>query len=545
MQRYESMANNFRFMVLHVGKQVAAAQQLFERPSERLVAKIDAADDYIDIQKTLIEKECFAIVRKADARDKGTVDLMRSVITITNNLERIADFCANISRRVHALPDPGVLRRYPHRPFFDVIELGLGHVVRAIFERDTALALRICETESALNRLYHDHHEQVMRELPTSGSPGVLIDVLFTYHYLERVGDSLLNIGEAIISAIIGERLKIRQYQAMEKTLAHLHAGAGVEDMSFRAIWGTRSGHRIGTLADRELGGERRVLFKEGHTEKLSEEKENIERWQQLMPGLTPSVLDFQKFDGDAALLLEYIEGVTLQDLALSSDRELADRALVRLEATLRHIWTQTRTPEPINARYVQQLRARLGDVYQVHPYLQRPPMSIGGLSRPALDEQLEAALFLDDALMSPCGIFIHGDLNIDNIIYNADEDRVYFIDVHRSQRNDYLQDVSVFLVSHFRLPVFGAAARARLRELMLGFLAFVRGFAAEIGDRTYEARLALGLVRSFITSTRFQLNRRFAKSMYQRGIYLLDRITAHAGRPWEEFALPPAVFME
>jgi phosphate uptake regulator len=545
MRRFEGMANNFRFMVLHVTRQLEGTRQLFERPSEKLLARIDAGDDYIDIQKTLIEKECFAIVRTAAPGDKSTVDLMRSVITITNNLERIADFCANISRMLHHLARPELLARYPHAPFFDAIFEGLNHVIDALFERDTDQALQICRVEGVLNGLYRAQHQQLVADLPGTADAAALVDLLFVFHYLERVGDSLLNIGEAIISAIIGERLKLRQFHALEQTLSHVDAATEVEDVSFQPIWGTRSGQRIGTLLTREQSGGQKVLFKEGQPEKLLEEKEKIEHWHRKMPGLTPQVLDFQQFDGDAALALEYIEGVTLQDLALTGQAGAIDRAMTRLEATLLKIWTATRTPAPLNARYVQQLQRRLPEVFRVHPYLEQPATRIGPLNRPAFSERLEQSGVLDEQLPAPFGVFTHGDLNIDNIIYNAAQDRVFFIDVHRSRQSDYLQDVSVFLVSHFRLPVFGAAARGRLSRLMSRCYDFVRGFARQSGDETVDARLALGLVRSFITSTRFQLNRRFTKSMYQRGTYLLDRLHDHQGRPWQDFKLPLAVLTE
>jgi hypothetical protein len=48
---------------------------------------------------------------------------------------------------------------------------------------------------------------------------------------------------------------------------------------------------------------------------------------------------------------------------------------------------------------------------------------------------------------------------------------------------------------------------------------------AADQGDRTYGARLALGLARSFVTSTRFEIDETFAGEMYSRAVYLLEKI--------------------
>lgn len=54
----------------------------------------------------------------------------------------------------------------------------------------------------------------------------------------------------------------------------------------------------------------------------------------------------------------------------------------------------------------------------------------------------------------------------------------------------------------------------------------------------TKWVRLCLGLVRSLLTSTRFELNQKLLQNMFLRGIYLLERITAF-DRPFEQFRLP------
>ena len=155
----------------------------------------------------------------------------------------------------------------------------------------------------------------------------------------------------------------------------------------------------------------------------------------------------------------------------------------------------------------------------------------------------MEQAGELCATLEAPFSVFIHGDFNINNIVYNHEEQRINYIDLHRSADSDYIQDVSVFLVSNFRLPLFGQEARERIEHVIADFLKFARAFGARHGDATFEARLGLGLARSLITSTRFELNKRFARDMFQRGTYLLGKILAHAGnRPLTEFSLPARV---
>jgi hypothetical protein len=91
-------------------------------------------------------------------------------------------------------------------------------------------------------------------------------------------------------------------------------------------------------------------------------------------------------------------------------------------------------------------------------------------------------------------------------------------------------------------MPVFESHLRQRIDWIMGEFLAFARNFAKEHGDVTFEARMALALARSLFTSTRFELNPAFSRSMCQRAHYLMERIAEHQGRPWQDFRLPDHV---
>jgi hypothetical protein len=72
-----------------------------------------------------------------------------------------------------------------------------------------------------------------------------------------------------------------------------------------------------------------------------------------------------------------------------------------------------------------------------------------------------------------------------------------------------------------------------------MDFFEFSKQFAEEFDDATFEARLAFGLARSFFSSTRFELNRKFARKMHLLSVYLFQKLRAHQGQPWEDFELP------
>ena len=179
-----------------------------------------------------------------------------------------------------------------------------------------------------------------------------------------------------------------------------------------------------------------------------------------------------------------------------------------------------------------------------MHPYLKGHDVHIGRLHVAPFATLMERAVDIEESLKAPFSVFIHGDFNLDNIIFNPEKNMLHFVDVHRSRDMDYVQDVSVFLASSFRLPVFVPGIRRNLELMSLHFLRFVRDFARRYNDATFEARLALGLVRSFVTSTRYELNRAFAQTMHQRAIFLLCKLLNHRDRDWPSFQVPDSVIV-
>lgn len=547
------LEENFRFMVLEVVKQVENVQRAFDEPGSVSPESIETRDDYIDNLKSVIENDCFARIH-GQYLDKRTVDRIRAMTIVTSNLEKLADYAENISGQIQHLTDPAFMQRYEYRPMFREVLDALDRVYRAVVKQDMSLAFKICKSEFNLDSMYKAQFDRILQELRSGTEVGNLITSLFIFRYLERMGDALLNIGEASIFSITGEKFKIHQYNALLETLkaADPHGeghelGAALSEVEFESIWGTRSGCRIGRVQKSGPVGEDGVssslIFKEGSRKKLLKERDNILRWEQIMPGLPPKVQALQEDGGSVSLLIEYLGGCTFQDVVLAGQEDILENALFLITNTVQHIWEGTLLPVPVHAQFMRQATSRLADVYRLHPEFRAGRRVLCGMEIESMEDLIDAAADIDSQLPAPFSVFIHGDYNINNIVYRHEEQRIHYIDLHRSADSDYVQDVSVFLVSNYRLPVFQEDSRQRIRQAMAAFLAFARNFARQHGDVTFEARLCLGLARSFVTSTRFELNRVFARRMFTRGVYLLEKLLAFVEtRPVEEFTLPEDV---
>jgi len=540
----EGIADNLRFMALEVAKQVENAQKVLLEQNDALVEAVEGRDDYIDNLKSVIENKCFSAIHSRGRLEKRTVDLLRAVNTVATNLERIADFAVSIVGQTSYLKNPEFIKRYDFEMFFIEALRAISSVYQAVTRQDVALAFAICRAESTLDALYKVQFDRILNELRSGRETENLITSHLILRYLERMGDSLLNIGEAIIFAAVGEKFKIRQYEALKQNLAASGIAAPISDVEFQSIWGTRSGCRISKVAA-GVATAKGVLFKEGNRKKILHERENIACWEAFMPGLPPRVLSYQEDGAQASLLLEFLGGCTMQDVVLTAASDIVDNALFLIEQTLAAAWDHTQVRSPTCAGFVQQLAARLDDVFRLHPALRGQPKRIGRLALASIEAVIEEASRVEAELPAPYSVFIHGDCNVNNIVYDHDAQKIHFIDLHRSRQSDPLQDVAVFIVSLFRLPVFDAQRRSRLNRTAADFYSFAKRYAADNRDAAFAARLALALSRNFISSSRFELNPEFARTMFLRGVYLLERLAEHRAThsPWGAFRLVTAAF--
>lgn len=94
------------------------------------------------------------------------------------------------------------------------------------------------------------------------------------------MGDSLENIGEAIISWLLGDRLKIQQISALGDVLPDDDQST-LEDIELHDVFETRSGCHISRVG--EANGGRLAIFKEGKLRKLASERQSVEEWEAIM----------------------------------------------------------------------------------------------------------------------------------------------------------------------------------------------------------------------------------------------------------------------
>ena len=544
MITFEGLDENFKFIVLEVENQARSTRKFMDAPSRKRHSKITNRDDYIDNLKTIIENKCYSRIHSDKSLDTNRINKIRAMQVMCVNLEKIADYFVNIVKQMRYLDDQSFIKKYDYVEVYDIILERLSCILSAFQDENMSKALHICKAEPLLDDVYKVRFDRIMNEIGLGRDAQSLITVLFIFRYFERVGDALLNIGEAIIFSMLGERIKIEQFDALQQTLSKSGFGDSFADIDFRAIWGTRSGCRIGKVEQREdeMTAEDRKqgsIYKEGSLEKIKKERESILRWKKAFPHLVADIYGFHEDADKGAMLVEFLNGCTLDEVILSGDDEYVRNALFIFESTVLETWTTTMERLPVRTNYIRQMQQRLGGVLQTHPEFWRTPQALGGAEVRSTEELLTCCAAIEEELEAPFSVFIHGDFNVNNVVYNHAEQQVHYIDLYRSRDFDYIQDGSVFLVSNFRMPLFDAEHRQRLNSVVRQFYGFVKGFAEQHNDTTFEARMAFALARSFYTSTRFELNFQFAKEMYNRSMFLLEKIHYFRGGDWRQFSLP------
>ncbi|WP_177421051.1 phosphotransferase [endosymbiont of Lamellibrachia barhami] len=359
-------------------------------------------------------------------------------------------------------------------------------------------------------------------------------------HSIEQMGDALLNISEAIISANLGQPINIDRYYHLMESIGRLEADKNLNSLTIEPVAETRSGSAISGISNPKKKNDGYVaIFKDGKKRKLKEEREGVESWHEIYPGLAPKILSYHKRGQSASLLIEHLAGMTFEHILLRESQPLLNKTLGRLCATLESVWRETRSKKKISANYMDQLARRLPDVYEIHPEFRQSDSQVCGREIASFESLLKRTRTYEARLKAPFSVYIHGDFNVDNIIYDPLAKRINFIDLHRSRYMDYVQDVSVFMVSNYRLQVLDAPLRRRIMQMVQSFYRFARKYAKKAGDETFELRLALGLARSFATSTRFILDKSLARAMMLRARYLLERVLETDPKQAANFRLP------
>ncbi|MCU7800854.1 MAG: phosphotransferase [gamma proteobacterium symbiont of Lucinoma myriamae] len=554
MTIFNEVNENLQFLISEVSLQVTNLQLYLKNPSNDLAKHILDRSGYFYNLKVRIQNTCSRVI--AENKEPDNINRkLKALDSIASSLTEIAELCGNCISNIQSCDKKKYIYNKKYDDMLNDVKKQIANIELSIYNDNTKLALKIGQVNEKFRKINHKQQKQYSRKLSRKKSVKKLMTFVNVMNTLTKMGKVLLNISETIISSNLGKTVSTQRYNSLNNSIKKWW-GVPMDQVNIETIAETRSGSGISGISadksidkniDKKTGKNKNkssemydAIFKEGEKKKLKEEKDKIENWHEIYPGLAPKIIDYQKHGSSASILIEHLSGYTYEKILLTKSNALLTETRNQLFKTLKNIWKETYTPKKISAGYINQLNKRLDAVYSIHPEFIQLDSNICSYSILNFNKLLKKAAFFEEKFASaPFSVYIHGDLNVDNIIYDSQDHKINFIDLHRSQYMDYIQDISVFMVSNYRLQVLDRPLRRRILETALIFYSLTKKYAKKMDDNTFDIRLALALARSFVTSTRFILDKTLAESMYMRSRYLIESVLKTPTKQLSNYKLP------
>jgi len=537
LQPPKSVFNNLKFLTVEVSALVSKLQRFVTCSKNSIPSDILDRSGYILNLKARIHNDCHQHIYKAGYNENEII-VFRSIDNIAFNLERIGELCLDCTQ--HSAGLTGKKNHYGDNFEFllDFVVSGIKPIERACRDNDSQLALKIARTQLKLDRKCQQLIEKYSCLLKATDDTDNLISTLFLVKSIKTMGDALLKISESLLSANLGHLITIDRYHALSTLTRNVLNSSPGKKLVFESMADTQSGSTVSGIS-MPHNEDVIAVYKGGKKHKLKEELQNVASWHDIYPGIAPKILSYRIKGPSAALLIEHLQGKTFEHIMLHGSDKLLDKALQKLTDTLMSVWKKTQSKKSINARYIHQLKKRLPYVYGIHPSFKQQYSAVADIPLPSFDKLLNMANKVEKNITTPFSVYIHGDFNTDNIIYDPQDDKINFIDLHRSNDMDYLQDISVFMVSNYRLQALHQRYRKRVLQVNLAMYRFAADFASHHKDNGYDLRLALALARSLATSVRFTLDKTLAKAMFYRSRYLIEQVVQLKAKNGAAYRLP------
>ena len=173
-----------------------------------LAQKIIDTDFEIDEREIEVEEECLKILAlyQPVATD---LRFLVAVIKINNDLERIADYASNISKRFKTSSHDPNKFKYDYTSMADQAAKMLRMSLDALVRTDVDMAYKVRDMDKDVNIMRNDAYDSMKKDIQEHPKMvGEIINMYLISRHLERIGDHTTNIAEEVIYLIEGEIIR-------------------------------------------------------------------------------------------------------------------------------------------------------------------------------------------------------------------------------------------------------------------------------------------------------------------------------------------------
>lgn len=176
----------------------------------KLAREVIKLDDKIDEMLVKIEETTIELIalQQPMAKHLRTIFSISKIIT---DLERVGDYCVNISKETIKIGSDRHIKPLVDIPKIGEIVLGMLRNSKTSFiNEDSDLAYRVGREDELVDNLYKDIYSEILLMI-NSDSKNINqgTKFLFIGRYLERMADHITNICERIIYIADGDKVEI------------------------------------------------------------------------------------------------------------------------------------------------------------------------------------------------------------------------------------------------------------------------------------------------------------------------------------------------
>ena len=225
-RKFDEDLEDIRANVIQMGaiieEQIRNAIQSLEQIDPQLAQKVINRDEDVNDLETLIEEECslFIAKRAPQAKDLRNVLMM---LRMSNDLERIGDESSKIAEATIRINETSRITKPKIKSIKKIADLVLVMLKKSLdaFGRlDTTEVVEILEEDKEVDEEYHSHMRELltfMMEDPRTISNS--LELIFVSKALERIGDHIKNISQAIVYTVKGRNVAHASIKEIKLTI--------------------------------------------------------------------------------------------------------------------------------------------------------------------------------------------------------------------------------------------------------------------------------------------------------------------------------------
>jgi len=212
VKSYDDEINALQRQIIQMGglveRQVSDAIRALKERDVDLATHVIEQDDQVDQMEEEIDKETIRILA---TRQPMAVDLrlVAMAMKISNDLERIGDYAANMAKRAISLaksPPLKPINTIPHMG--QITQAMVKQILDAYVERDSEKAMAAWHRDDEVDQLYNSLFRELMTYMfEDPRNIRTCVDLLSVAKHVERIGDHACNIAEKIHYMVHGERI--------------------------------------------------------------------------------------------------------------------------------------------------------------------------------------------------------------------------------------------------------------------------------------------------------------------------------------------------